>query len=53
VEWGEGKVEELTEDRLQVVIHRAVGDTSDEVRHVTLTGIGQRWAEAELETLTA
>ncbi|MFH8338881.1 tRNA (adenosine(37)-N6)-threonylcarbamoyltransferase complex ATPase subunit type 1 TsaE [Streptomyces sp. AM6-12] len=53
VEWGEGKVEELTEDRLQLVIHRAVGDTTDEVRHVTLTGLGERWAEAGLETLTA
>ncbi|MFG2882273.1 tRNA (adenosine(37)-N6)-threonylcarbamoyltransferase complex ATPase subunit type 1 TsaE [Streptomyces sp. NPDC048297] len=53
VEWGEGKVEELTDDRLQVVIHRAVGDTTDELRHVTLTGLGQRWASAELETLTA
>lgn len=63
VEWGEGKVEELTEDRLQVVIHRAVGtatwgDTpeppgADEVRHVTLTGLGERWAEAGLETLDA
>ncbi|KUN08306.1 tRNA threonylcarbamoyladenosine biosynthesis protein TsaE [Streptomyces yokosukanensis] len=63
VEWGEGKVEELTEDRLQVVIHRAVGtaapgDTpehpgADEVRQVTLTGLGGRWAEAGLETLTA
>jgi len=53
VEWGEGKVEELTEDRLQVVIHRAVGDTTDEVRHVTLTGLGRRWADAGLETLAA
>ncbi|MBL1081470.1 tRNA (adenosine(37)-N6)-threonylcarbamoyltransferase complex ATPase subunit type 1 TsaE [Streptomyces actinomycinicus] len=51
VEWGEGKVEELTEERLQVVIHRAVGDTTDEVRHVTLTGLGERWSEADLETL--
>ncbi|MEU2439312.1 tRNA (adenosine(37)-N6)-threonylcarbamoyltransferase complex ATPase subunit type 1 TsaE [Streptomyces rubradiris] len=51
VEWGEGKVEELTEDRLQVVIHRAVGDTTDEVRHMTLTGLGERWAGAGLETL--
>ncbi len=42
VEWGEGKVEELTEDRLHVVIHRAVGDTTDEVRHVTVRG----WAPA-------
>ncbi|MFE8942595.1 tRNA (adenosine(37)-N6)-threonylcarbamoyltransferase complex ATPase subunit type 1 TsaE [Streptomyces sp. NPDC007856] len=53
VEWGEGKVEELTEDRLQVVIHRAVGDTTDEVRHVALTGLGERWADAGLETLAA
>jgi tRNA threonylcarbamoyladenosine biosynthesis protein TsaE len=53
VEWGEGKVEELTEDRLQVLIHRAVGDTTDEVRHLTVTGRGQRWAEAGLETLAA
>ncbi|MEU3410026.1 tRNA (adenosine(37)-N6)-threonylcarbamoyltransferase complex ATPase subunit type 1 TsaE [Streptomyces sp. NPDC006658] len=52
VEWGEGKVEELTEDRLQVTIHRAVGDTTDEVRHVTLTGLGERWSGAGLETLT-
>ena len=29
VEWGEGKVEELSEDRLHVVIHRAVGRTPD------------------------
>jgi tRNA threonylcarbamoyladenosine biosynthesis protein TsaE len=53
VEWGEGKVEELTEDRLQILIHRAVGDTDDEVRHVTVTGLGERWAEAGLETLAA
>ncbi|MET7612068.1 tRNA (adenosine(37)-N6)-threonylcarbamoyltransferase complex ATPase subunit type 1 TsaE [Streptomyces seoulensis] len=51
VEWGEGKVEELTDDRLQILIHRAVGDTTDEVRHVTLTGLGDRWAKAELDAL--
>ncbi|MEU7422575.1 MULTISPECIES: tRNA (adenosine(37)-N6)-threonylcarbamoyltransferase complex ATPase subunit type 1 TsaE [unclassified Streptomyces] len=51
VEWGEGKVEELTDDRLQVVIHRAVGDTTDEVRHITLTGLGGRWSDAGLESL--
>ncbi|MFJ9678244.1 tRNA (adenosine(37)-N6)-threonylcarbamoyltransferase complex ATPase subunit type 1 TsaE [Streptomyces sp. NPDC101194] len=44
VEWGDGKVEELSDDRLQVVIHRAVGDTDDERREVTLVGIGARWA---------
>ncbi|WP_399928398.1 tRNA (adenosine(37)-N6)-threonylcarbamoyltransferase complex ATPase subunit type 1 TsaE [Streptomyces kanamyceticus] len=53
VEWGEGKVEELTDDRLHVVIHRAVGDTTDEVREVTLTGLGERWAGADLASLAA
>ncbi|MEU9062023.1 tRNA (adenosine(37)-N6)-threonylcarbamoyltransferase complex ATPase subunit type 1 TsaE [Streptomyces sp. NPDC048430] len=53
VEWGDGKVEELSEDRLRVVIDRAVGDTDDERRTVTLTGIGARWSgvEAELAAL--
>ncbi|MFF3909184.1 tRNA (adenosine(37)-N6)-threonylcarbamoyltransferase complex ATPase subunit type 1 TsaE [Streptomyces sp. NPDC001848] len=53
VEWGEGKVEELTEDRLHVTIHRAVGDTTDEVRHVTLAGLGWRWAQVDLAALSA
>ncbi|MEE1750298.1 MULTISPECIES: tRNA (adenosine(37)-N6)-threonylcarbamoyltransferase complex ATPase subunit type 1 TsaE [unclassified Streptomyces] len=44
VEWGDGKVEELSDDRLHVVIDRAVGDTDDERREVTLVGIGARWA---------
>ncbi|XVV36751.1 tRNA (adenosine(37)-N6)-threonylcarbamoyltransferase complex ATPase subunit type 1 TsaE [Streptomyces sp. CA-100214] len=51
VEWGEGKVEELTDDRLQLWIHRSVGDTTDEVRHVTVTGVGARWAEADTSVL--
>ncbi|MFF5725540.1 tRNA (adenosine(37)-N6)-threonylcarbamoyltransferase complex ATPase subunit type 1 TsaE [[Kitasatospora] papulosa] len=53
VEWGDGKVEELSEDRLRVVIDRAVGDTDDERRTVTLVGIGARWAGlgAELAAL--
>ncbi|MER7773714.1 tRNA (adenosine(37)-N6)-threonylcarbamoyltransferase complex ATPase subunit type 1 TsaE [Streptomyces sp. NPDC096191] len=51
VEWGEGKVEELTDDRLQLWIHRAVGDTTDEVRHVTVTGVGARWAQADTSVL--
>jgi tRNA threonylcarbamoyladenosine biosynthesis protein TsaE len=53
VEWGEGKVEELTDERLQVLIHRAVGATADEVRQVTVTGIGDRWAAVDLGVLTA
>ncbi|MFI5962891.1 tRNA (adenosine(37)-N6)-threonylcarbamoyltransferase complex ATPase subunit type 1 TsaE [Streptomyces asoensis] len=52
VEWGEGKVEELTDERLQVRIHRAVGDTADEVRHVTVTGLGARWAGTDLAALS-
>ena len=53
VEWGEGKVEELADDRLHVVIHRAVGDTTDEVRQVTVTGLGKRWASVGLSSLSA
>ncbi|MGW5865964.1 tRNA (adenosine(37)-N6)-threonylcarbamoyltransferase complex ATPase subunit type 1 TsaE [Streptomyces sp. NPDC055239] len=53
VEWGDGKVEELSDDRLRVVIDRTVGDTTDEVREVTLTGLGARWAEADLTLLSA
>lgn len=44
VEWGDGKVEELSDDRLRVLIDRATGDTDDERREVTLVGIGARWA---------
>ncbi|WP_181765685.1 tRNA (adenosine(37)-N6)-threonylcarbamoyltransferase complex ATPase subunit type 1 TsaE [Streptomyces albidus (ex Kaewkla and Franco 2022)] len=65
VEWGEGRVEELSEDRLHVVIERAVGAdfdvTADEadpeagevddVRTVTVTGVGQRWLEEDLSVL--
>ncbi|WP_328537190.1 tRNA (adenosine(37)-N6)-threonylcarbamoyltransferase complex ATPase subunit type 1 TsaE [Streptomyces sp. NBC_00344] len=43
VEWGDGKVEDLTEDRLRVVIERGVGDTADERRMVTVSGVGERW----------
>ncbi|MER7399019.1 tRNA (adenosine(37)-N6)-threonylcarbamoyltransferase complex ATPase subunit type 1 TsaE [Streptomyces sp. NPDC000151] len=57
VEWGEGKVEELSEDRLHVVIARAVGaeaavdDAEDDVREVTVTGVGERWAGRDLSVL--
>jgi len=64
VEWGEGKVEELTDDRLEVLIHRTVGTAPlqgetagppevDEVRHVTLAGLGERWARVDLSVLSA
>lgn len=62
VEWGEGKVEELTEDRLHVVIDRGRGTESpgapaesgdpDDVRTVTVTGVGARWAAEDLTALS-
>ncbi|MFD7665480.1 tRNA (adenosine(37)-N6)-threonylcarbamoyltransferase complex ATPase subunit type 1 TsaE [Streptomyces sp. NPDC059788] len=63
VEWGDGKVEELSEDRLHLVIERAVGadapaaDAGDEVadeddvREVAVRGVGPRWAGADLTVL--
>ncbi|WP_406267982.1 tRNA (adenosine(37)-N6)-threonylcarbamoyltransferase complex ATPase subunit type 1 TsaE [Actinacidiphila glaucinigra] len=57
VEWGEGKVEELSDDRLQLVIHRAVGEVAGngqedhDVREVVVTGVGARWAGADLARL--
>ncbi|MEV6650356.1 tRNA (adenosine(37)-N6)-threonylcarbamoyltransferase complex ATPase subunit type 1 TsaE [Streptomyces sp. NPDC051219] len=55
VEWGDNKVEELSDDRLHVVIKRAVGHETvlDDVRDVTLTGIGARWTAADLAGLAA
>ncbi|MEV5239925.1 tRNA (adenosine(37)-N6)-threonylcarbamoyltransferase complex ATPase subunit type 1 TsaE [Streptomyces cinnamoneus] len=56
VEWGDGKVEDLSEDRLRVVIERAVGadapvDDADDVRSVTVTGVGERWASVDFAPL--
>ncbi|MET8697686.1 tRNA (adenosine(37)-N6)-threonylcarbamoyltransferase complex ATPase subunit type 1 TsaE [Kitasatospora sp. NPDC004723] len=55
VEWGEGKVERLSEDRLEVRIERAVGDEAagDDLdpRRVELTGIGSRWDGVDLSVL--
>jgi len=60
VEWGEGRVEELSEDRLHVMIERTTGgsdaadaleDGADDVRTVTVTGVGARWAGTELTPL--
>lgn len=52
VEWGTGLVEGLSEDRLELVIHRARADAPDDgTRTVTLTAYGPRWA-GESITLT-
>ncbi|WP_327087665.1 tRNA (adenosine(37)-N6)-threonylcarbamoyltransferase complex ATPase subunit type 1 TsaE [Nonomuraea sp. NBC_01738] len=42
VEWGEGLVEGLADDRLEVLIGR---DDADDVRSVTLRGVGARWSD--------
>jgi tRNA threonylcarbamoyladenosine biosynthesis protein TsaE len=48
VEWGEGLVEDLAEDRLDVHIDRATGadgdDAGAELRRVRLVPVGERWA---------
>lgn len=55
VEWGEGLVEVLTDDRVEVTIERPHGGTVDDVenadagvRHVTVRVVGDRWAGVHL-----
>ncbi|MDI5965119.1 tRNA (adenosine(37)-N6)-threonylcarbamoyltransferase complex ATPase subunit type 1 TsaE [Streptomyces sp. SL13] len=52
VEWGDGKVEELAEDRLHIAIHRGTGTAADDVRQVVVTGVGARWRSAGLSGLS-
>jgi len=47
VEWGEGLVEDLAGARLEVRLDRSP-DSEDETRRVTLAGMGERWATADL-----
>ncbi|THA24943.1 tRNA (adenosine(37)-N6)-threonylcarbamoyltransferase complex ATPase subunit type 1 TsaE [Streptomyces sp. RKND-216] len=61
VEWGEGKVEELADDRLHVVIARTLGAEAaeaaeadagvDDVRRVVVTAVGGRWSGEDLTLL--
>lgn len=49
VEWGEGLVEGLSTDRLEVRIHRRPGgesgsDAAHDVRKIEIVEIGKRWA---------
>lgn len=54
VEWGEGLVEGLAADRVEVRIHRQHGGTADQgvddhdVRKVEIALIGRRWADVTL-----
>ncbi len=60
VEWGTGKVEELSEDRLELVLHRDEGEPdggadggagADGTRVLTASGVGPRWAGVDLTVL--
>ncbi|MFJ6214396.1 tRNA (adenosine(37)-N6)-threonylcarbamoyltransferase complex ATPase subunit type 1 TsaE [Streptomyces sp. NPDC092296] len=56
VEWGEGRVEELSEDRLEVRIGRGLGgdapaEEDGDPRRVVLGGVGPRWDGVDLGVL--
>lgn len=52
VEWGQGLVESLTADRIEIVIERPRGmATDDSGRRVTLTAVGLRWESAREDVL--
>lgn len=50
VEWGEGLVEGLSEDRLEVVVRRP-DQAAHDTRTVALRGIGARWVDAGLSAV--
>ena len=52
VEWGQGKVEDLTESRLEMEVRRSAGD-GDESRTVVVRPRGGRWSAADMRRLTA
>lgn len=43
IEWGEGLAEQLSADRLEILIRRSA-DPTDDTRMVDLLGVGRRWA---------
>ena len=47
VEWGEGKVEGLADDRLELTLHRG-DDEAYETRTLLVRGVGPRWAGVDL-----
>lgn len=51
VEWGEGKTENLAEDRLLIRIQRSQSD--DETRRVEFIGVGPRWSPQAVAELTS
>jgi tRNA threonylcarbamoyladenosine biosynthesis protein TsaE len=53
VEWGGGKVEGLSEDRLEVDVHRPAGLEGGETRTVTIRGVGPRWSDEVVRRLAS
>lgn len=54
VEWGEGMVEQLSQDRLDIEIRRPRGeerDLDDDTRVITINGYGPRWVGVDLPSL--
>src|SRR5690625_4408469 len=54
VEWGEGMVEQLSQDRLEIEIQRPRGaecDLADDTRIIRMTAHGPRWATVSLEKI--
>ena len=50
VEWGEGKVEQLADNRLVITILRS--DEDDDIRQVSFAGVGNRWSETQVLELS-
>lgn len=49
VEWGQGLVEALADDRLEIILERSSSsDVDDQVRTARLRGVGDRWAGVDL-----
>ncbi|MEV7972483.1 tRNA (adenosine(37)-N6)-threonylcarbamoyltransferase complex ATPase subunit type 1 TsaE [Cellulomonas sp. NPDC089187] len=59
VEWGEGLVEQLAQDRLEISLARPHGgdplaeDASSGTRRLTITPVGERWRDVPLPTVPA
>jgi tRNA threonylcarbamoyladenosine biosynthesis protein TsaE len=53
VEWGEGKVEDLSDDRLEIALARSepLDGAADESRTVSVRPVGARWAGVDLPAL--
>jgi len=50
VEWGEGLVEDLAEDRLEIAVVRPRGQ-DDHGRYAEITAVGSRWEGVDLSAL--